>query len=32
MRRRLYFVLPDLASAIQTSNEMLLAKTRFSLW
>lgn len=26
MRRRLYFVLPDLASAIQTSNELLLAK------
>lgn len=26
MRRRLYFVLPDLASAIQTSNDLLLAK------
>lgn len=26
MRRRLYFVLPDLASAIQTSNDLLLAR------
>lgn len=26
MRRRMYFVLPDLASAIQTSNDLLLAR------
>jgi hypothetical protein len=26
MRRRLYFLLPDLASAIQTSNDLLLAR------